>query len=154
MRVAAILFAFALSTAGIAAQRHQPPRPPAPAPAPTFKTPTPPPAVLPFPPLMPQPAGGATPGVRFPAADNPVYSPRRVRPCPGGYVSGGYFYAPDATTAPVPGQQAPGAELVGMLRLLGTPESAQVFVDGYYVGTIGDVEARVLTLPAGPHRIE
>src|SRR5581483_9710729 len=43
----------------------------------------------------------------------------------------------------------------GRTGLDGTPASAQVFVDGYYVATLADVEAsRVLTLPAGPHRVE
>ena len=150
MRGLSLALAMLLSTAIVTAQQRHP-APPSTPPA----TSTAPPTVLPFPPLMPQPAGGFTPGVAFPAKDNPVYSPNRpFRPGRGGYggYGGGYFYAPDvqpAATALAP------AETTGMLRLSGTPESAQVFVDGYYVATLSDVEAqRVLTLPSGPHRIE
>jgi len=150
MRGLSLAFAMLLSTAIVSAQRHPAPPPPSTPPAPPATSPT----VLPFPPLMPQPAGGFTPGVVFPAKDNPVYSPnRRTRPGRYGAYGGGYFYAPDVQPAPyVP---VPAAEPTGMLRLSGTPESAQVFVDGYYVATLSDIEAqRVLTLPSGPHRIE
>ena len=53
-----------------------------------------------------------------------------------------------------PGQMMP-PPAIGLLRFDVTPRSAQVFVDSFYAGTIADIEAqRVLTLAAGPHRIE
>jgi hypothetical protein len=54
----------------------------------------------------------------------------------------------------MPGQMMPPAA-IGLLRFDVTPQSAQVFVDSFYAGTIADIDAqRVLTLAAGPHRIE
>ncbi|HKB11376.1 MAG TPA: PEGA domain-containing protein, partial [Vicinamibacterales bacterium] len=45
--------------------------------------------------------------------------------------------------------------VMGGLRLTGTTPEAQVFLDGYFVGTLGDIESgRPLTVPAGPHRLE
>jgi hypothetical protein len=45
--------------------------------------------------------------------------------------------------------------VVGFLRVSGTPSEAQIFVDGYFVGTLADVEAgRPLMIDAGPHRLE
>ena len=68
----------------------------------------------------------------------------------GGY--GSYVTEPDAPSAsPTP----PGRAVVGFLRVSGTPAEAQVFVDGYFVGTLGDIEAgRPLMIDAGPHRLE
>lgn len=125
---------------------------------------------MPFPPLTPPVAGGLNSGVPFttppPALPQApdlfrvrpgdrVYSRTHVQP-PFGYGGGYYAYGDD-----VPQTQAQAAapaspvEATGLLRLTGTPESAQVFVDGYYVGSLDDIEARrVLTLPAGPHRVE
>lgn len=157
MRGLSLTLAMLLSTAIVAAQRRTAPSPPPrPAPPPSTTSPT----VLPFPPLMTQPAGGLTPGVTFPFRDHPVYSANRfMRPGRGGYggaygdYGGGYFYAPD--TQPTPSAPASVAEPTGLLRLSGTPASAQVFVDGYYVATLSDIEAqRALTLTSGPHRIE
>lgn len=159
MRGLSLTLAILLSTAIVTAQQRHP-APPRPATTPRT-TPAPaPPVVLPFPPLMPQPAGGLTPGVTFPFRDHPVYSPNR-RPGRGGYggsygggYGGGYFYAPDTQPTPT-APTTTTAEATGMLRLSGTPASAQVFVDGYYVSTLADLEAqRVLTLPSGPHRVE
>jgi len=46
-------------------------------------------------------------------------------------------------------------EASGELRLSVTPERAQVFVDGFYMGTVEDVaNRRGLWLAAGPHRLE
>ncbi|HZT75285.1 MAG TPA: hypothetical protein VFA27_01410 [Vicinamibacterales bacterium] len=163
MRGLSLMLALLLSTALSAAPQRHPTPPPQPPPSHQPPPPASSPTVMPFPPLPPQPAGGLTPGVTFPFQDNPVYSPSRVRPLPrgfgfGGYggYGGGYYYAPDATSAGAPATMAAAPQMeTGMLRLDGTPASAQVFVDGYYVATLADVEAsRVLTLPAGPHRVE
>jgi len=68
------------------------------------------------------------------------------------YGGGAYFDGyPESVT---PGQVMP-PPAIGLLRFDVTPRSAQVFVDSFYAGTIADIEAqRVLTLVAGPHRIE
>ena len=42
----------------------------------------------------------------------------------------------------------------GRLNLYVTPASAQVFVDGFYAGTVADFQDRGLWLESGPHRIE
>ena len=157
MRATALAAIVMLSTGVVGAQRHTAPPPPkAPAaraatPAPPFR-PSGPPTILPFPPLPTQPTGGFTSGVVYPPFVHPAYSPRRSYNGAVGYgYSGGYFYAPDAQSAPA---QAT-AEPTGLLRVAGTPTSAQVFVDGYYVATLGDIEAqRAFALPAGPHRVE
>jgi PEGA domain len=69
------------------------------------------------------------------------------------YVPLGYSYMPTVDTAPM---RLPQPVPVGALRLETTPGSAQVFVDGYYVGLVDDfgLEGRALELEAGPHRIE
>jgi hypothetical protein len=133
-----------------------PPPPPAPPPQPVG-----PPIVFPFPPLMTPPAGGLTP----PAGG---LAPEFVAPPPGRMHSprfgrfGSPFFAPFvagysavADSVGVATPSAPVAAATGLLRLSVTPSSAQVFIDSYYVGTVADIEAqRVLTLEAGPHRIE
>ncbi|MGB7218863.1 MAG: hypothetical protein WBD07_08645 [Vicinamibacterales bacterium] len=71
---------------------------------------------------------------------------------PFGYYPYGYYgYAPSAAyVVPVP------APAYGGLRIQGAPPDAQVFADGYYVGTVDDFDGAYqrLNLPAGPHRIE
>lgn len=160
MRSASVACVVLLSGAVVAAQRAHPapppPRPPQPNPG-TFVTPTPPPVMLPFQQPAPQPAGGVIGGAVFPAQVNPAFIPGRSGRNSRGAVYGApYFYAPypaDGAAAPTASASAPGA--TGMLRLSGTPESAQVFVDGFYVATLADVEAqRVLMLATGPHRVE
>src|SRR5437762_10055300 len=159
--------------AGASPTAHQTPAPPRPAPAPppppAAPRTTPPPIVFPLPPIAPPPAGGRTPPVRFtpplPAGTPPVDMFRTGRRNPyrthcyapgvagiGGYGVGGYDIGAADTNA-VPGDA--GAAATGLLRLSVTPGDAQVFIDSYYVGTVADIEAgRVLTLPAGPHRLE
>jgi hypothetical protein len=111
------------------------------------------------------PSGGLTPVVPFtvpsvitPGRDmflNGRRNPYRVRPYApfiGGY--GGYLPPvsdTDLATAAVP----PVPVATGQLRVTGAPGDAQVYVDGYYVGTVADAEAaRPLSLDAGPHRLE
>lgn len=125
---------------------------------------------MPYPPLTPPVAGGLNSGVPFtpppPALPQSpdlfrvrpgdrVYSRTHVPP-PFGYGGAYYGYGYDVPQTQAPGAAPPSSpEPTGMLRLTGTPESAQVFVDGYYAGALADIEARhVLTLPTGPHRIE
>ena len=69
----------------------------------------------------------------------------------GYYPYGFYGYAPRAGyVVPAP------APAYGSLRIQGAPPEAQVFADGYYVGTVDDFDGAYqrLNLPAGPHRIE
>ncbi|MBW2730976.1 MAG: PEGA domain-containing protein [Deltaproteobacteria bacterium] len=50
--------------------------------------------------------------------------------------------------------QRPRARPVGGLQLDCTPQSAQIFVDDRYVGTVSRLAGNALTLSAGTHRIE
>jgi hypothetical protein len=159
MRFASVAFALALS-AVVGAQQTTAPKTTAPQPS------VPPPIVFPLPPLMQPPAGGLTSPVPFtpadptrPAADvyrlPPGESFRSRPPVPRG--SGGAYFGPIYTTpeaVATPGRTSP-APAFGMLRFNVIPESAQVFVDSFYAGRIEDIDdQRVLTLAAGPHRIE
>ncbi len=163
-----LLVAFAVAFSGAPAAQHHPAPPPSarPAPPPQPQAP-PPPTTMPYPPLMPPPAGGLTPTVPFttpPAALPSRPDLYRVRPGDRVYsrthgqpsIGYGGFYGYGYDVPPTPAApSAPAAEETGMLRLTGTPESAQIFIDGYYIGALADVESqRVLTLPVGPHRIE
>jgi len=162
--------------AAAAPPSHQTQAPPRPAPAPpppAAPRTTPPPIVFPLPSVTPPPAGGLTPPVRFtpplPAGTPPVDMFRTLRRDPyrnrfvapgltgfGGYGISGYgIGAVDTTAMPADAGAAPAAAATGLLRLSVTPSDAQVFIDSYYVGTVADIEpGRVLTLPAGPHRLE
>jgi len=139
-----------------------PPPPPLPPPAiPAAPQTVPPPILLPMPSLNPPPAGGLTPSAPFtpgtiqPRHDvflngrrNP-YGNRTRYPVVYGY--GGYSY----TSEPEPTAPPAAPAVTGGLRITGVPGEAQVFVDGYFVGTIADLEAaRPLTVTAGPHRLE
>ncbi|OFV93198.1 MAG: hypothetical protein A3G76_05915 [Acidobacteria bacterium RIFCSPLOWO2_12_FULL_65_11] len=68
------------------------------------------------------------------------------------YASYGFYgYAPPAGyVVPVP------TAAYGSLRIQGASPDAQVFADGYYVGTVDDFDGAYqrLNLPAGPHHIE
>jgi PEGA domain-containing protein len=150
------------AAAGLHAQQRQPhpaPLPPA----------VPPPVMLPYPPLMPQPAGGLPFGVPFtPPPD--AMAPRdlfRVQPndrvftrthIPPFRTFGGGAYLPGIPQIEpaTPELAPPGyAYATGLLRLVVTPADAQVFVDSYYVGTVRDLDLqRALPLPAGSHRVE
>src|SRR3954464_4148969 len=138
-----------------------PPAMPAPAPPRTVA----PPIVFPMGPLTAPPAGGLTPPVTFVPGTGTV-PPRDIflngRRNPyrtygtsplGGYGGyGSYVTDPNAASASA---MPRGPAVVGFLRVSGTPAEAQVLVDGYFVGTLGDIEAgRPLMIEAGPHRLE
>ena len=162
MRCAFIPVALALS-AVMGAQQPTAPRTTTPQPS------VPPPITFPFAPLPAPPAGGLTSPVPFTPTD-PTRPARDLYRLPSGEPFnshqlkpvapyGGAFFGPIYTTpesVAVPGRVAPApAPVTGMLRFDVTPESAQVFVDSFYAGRIADIDdQRVLTLAAGPHRIE
>ncbi len=66
----------------------------------------------------------------------------------GGYVDPNYY----PYGGPVPNDAEPIRD--GRLSLFVTPLSAQVNVDGYYVGTVADFQDRGMWLEPGPRRIE
>ncbi len=160
LRFASLPIALALS-AVVGAQQPAAPRTTTPQPS------VPPPITFPLAPLMPPPAGGLTSPVPFtptdltrPASDLyrvPAGEPFRSRARVPVGSSGGAYFGPIYTmpeAATTPGRVAP-VQASGMLRFDVTPESAQVFVDSFYAGRIADIDdQRVLTLAAGPHRIE
>lgn len=78
----------------------------------------------------------------------PAFDPRFF-PCCGSFV--GPVFAPvKPRWARSSIRRIPQA---GYLRLLVQPETAQVFIDGFYMGTVLDVR-RLVTLEPGPYRIE
>jgi hypothetical protein len=110
---------------------------------------------------MPPVGGGLTDPVQFrpPARDLfRARQPFNTNPFKSFPYGGGAYFGPVydgySQESGTPGQVMPPPAF-GMLRFNVTPQSAQVFVDSFYAGTIADIEAqRVLTLVAGPHRIE
>ncbi len=68
-------------------------------------------------------------------------------PHAGSYGGPGFGGEPHEATA---GQQG----MSGSLYLEVEPRTAQVYVDGFYMGTVDDFRRTDVTLPTGPHRIE
>jgi hypothetical protein len=74
-----------------------------------------------------------------------------------GYITDpfGYIGQPDSSSPAVDRYMREGENQEGYLRLEVQPESAQVFVDGLYAGTVSDFRrSGGGTLDSGPHRIE
>lgn len=73
----------------------------------------------------------------------------------GGYVTDpfGYSSQPDSP-APYLDRYMRQGVTTGYLRLDVEPTSAQVYIDGLYVGTVADLRSGGYPLDAGPHRIE
>jgi hypothetical protein len=75
----------------------------------------------------------------------------------GGYVTDpfGYISQPDSAAPALDRYMREGNTPEGYLRLEVEPDTAQVFVDGLYAGTVSDFRrGGGRTLDAGPHRIE
>lgn len=84
-----------------------------------------------------------------------AYAPRygRWSALSGGYAGGyGAYYDTGgyASSPTVPPEPAPD----GRLALFVTPGSTQVYVDGFYTGTVADYQDRGMWLESGPHHIE
>ena len=163
MKCASIVVALVLLPMVADAQRGSAPRtnpsrpsvPPA-----TPRQSVPPPITFPLPPIMPPVGGGLTAPVPFAPPARDLFRARQpfnTNPFKSFPYGGGAYFGPVYDGYPesvTPGQMMP-SPATGLLRFNVTPQSAQVFVDSFYAGTIADIEAqRVLTLVAGPHRIE
>jgi len=87
-----------------------------------------------------------------------TYAPRygRWSAVSGGYTGGygAYYDSGGYYASSVPTTQQPADLPQGRLALFVTPLSAQVFVDGFYVGTVADFQDRGLWLESGPRRVE
>ncbi len=77
-----------------------------------------------------------------------------------GYAYPGYTYAAPVYVNASPGQGATygggqGAAYGGV-RILGAPSDAQVYADGYFVGTVDDLDrsTQQLNLQSGVHKVE
>ena len=169
MRMGSVLFAAGvlLASPELAMAQRRPPPPPPPVSVPPPIAPMPGPASLdvphPIPPIsispgMPRdlyqqltPSGPRdlfrelTPTQRIPRS---LFVP--------GFGYGSSYYVPGYAQGmePAPARVAPVAR--GGLLFETIPGSAQVYVDGYYVGLVADfgISGRALELEAGPHRVE
>jgi hypothetical protein len=75
----------------------------------------------------------------------------------GGYITDpfGYISQPDSSAPVLDRYMREGDRADGYLRLDVEPESAQVYVDGYYAGTVADFRrSGGRALDSGPHRVE
>lgn len=83
------------------------------------------------------------------------FSGRNRIPAYGGYVPFGYStYADPYPYTTYTTEQPFDRGDDGRLVLQVTPNTAQVFVDGFYVGVVNDTRDRGLWLEAGSHRVE
>jgi hypothetical protein len=74
----------------------------------------------------------------------------------GGYIAdpSGYASQPDSAAPALDRYMRDANDAIGYLRLDMQPESAQVYVDGLYAGTVADFSRGGRALEAGPHRVE
>jgi hypothetical protein len=129
-------------------------------PAPPKTAPTPPvPPPLPTPPVPAAPGASESPFAAGPFTYAPRYRPFQ-RPRSPYYWASGYFgYAPyegPSQAAPDDTPRASEDQLSGNggLDLEIEPRTADVYVDGFYVGTADDVASNGLALRAGPHWVD
>jgi hypothetical protein len=119
------------------------------------------PAALSVPHPIPPPAStAASPPRDLYQQLTPPTTPTVIYPVPG-YVYGPFpYYSPYGAysmTAERVAEKAPGAfSSKGALRVESSPGSAQMFVDGLYVGVVDDfgLSGRALDLDEGAHRVE
>ena len=133
--------------------RQPPARPPA--------NPSTPPKAVPKspPPAPPHPHPGGHPEIypypflfqpgftyRFPYGLYPYYQYGYPYPWYG-YPAFGYSFA-------IGGSEAASSAEFGTVQFEVTPIETRIFVDGFYAGTIDDLDRGELSLPPGPHHIE
>ena len=117
-------------------------------------------------PLVPPAPPSALDSVDLFQARPRTYAPRYDR-APrqrflGGYGAGygyvtdpfGYISQPYYPSQPADDSDPRGSDGIGYLRLDVQPETARVYVDGYYVGSVSDFRRMARALDAGPHRVE
>jgi hypothetical protein len=140
--------------------RPAPPRPPS-QPSTSPARPLVPPAPPSAPPIGPFASPSALDRDVFQA--NPrTYAPRYSRSrgfyygYGAGYISDpfGYISQPESGAPQLDRYMRGRDDAAGYLRLDVEPESAQVYVDGLYAGTVADFRRGGRALEAGPHRIE
>lgn len=109
---------------------------------------------------MPREDGG---GVDLFRAGPHTYAPRydrRRREFPYyGFPAGATYYYPyfpyiPAAESETAAHTVPAQETPGFLRLEVQPDTAQVFIDGYFVGGAEDFGTARYPLEPGPHRVE
>jgi hypothetical protein len=117
--------------------------------------------VQPPPTTIPAPPSERSPFAASPSTYAPDFAPRSpVRPRRFRSFSPDYGYAApfaDGVSAPrAEPHDWPGDQLdtSGTLVLDVEPSTAQVYVDGFYLGTIDDFERTGVGLPAGRHRLD
>ena len=118
------------------------PRPPAPKPPPSARpVPPHPGAIYPYPPVF-------HPGFvyRFPYGVYPYYQ--------WGYPYAPYWYPWPGYPVSPPYDLTVSPEQYGTVQLDVTPRTASVVVDGFYAGTVDDLDNGQLHLMPGPHHIE
>jgi hypothetical protein len=122
-----------------------------------------PPIGLPLPQIgLPLPPTGLPPATASPRSDRGANRPpprhRRTRQ-PGLYavpiyIWPSFYEAPVASRTPDPQKNAPAPPLTGRLQLaVAAGSDAQLYVDGYYMGTLADADDGV-ELETGPHAVE
>lgn len=139
---------------------------PAPRPSPGRPSPGRPGPSAPMGPLVPPAPPSALDSVDLFQARPRTYAPRYDRVprqrYQGGYGAGygyvtdpfGYISQPYYPSQPADDSDPRGSDGVGYLRLDVQPETARVYVDGYYVGSVSDFRRAARALDAGPHRVE
>ena len=148
------------SSFGVTIRQAPPSRP-----APGRPSPGPGPSA-PMVPLVPTPPPSALDSADLFQARPRTYAPRYDRVprqrFPGGYGAGygyitdpfGYISQPYYPSQPADDSDPRDGDGIGYLRLDVQPETARVYVDGYYVGAVSDFRRAARALGAGPHRVE
>jgi hypothetical protein len=92
---------------------------------------------------------------------DPLYGASQYSYAPYSTIAGSYLTAPDPTTgsyatAPNPITRSYSTDDQGAIRIKVKPHEAQVYVDGYFAGTVDDFDGifQRLHLTTGPHHIE
>jgi hypothetical protein len=172
MNARSIVYSAAVLLLAASVSSAQAPAPP-PTPSPMKAPPPPPLPSMPAALTVPNPFGGLVPGSRdlyqSPDASDRFQQLRPPGPRPrGGFGGGGFgfggvgyggyggYYSEPYYSPSLNNIYQPPPEIRGGLALMTVPDSAQVFVDGFYVGLTEEfgAQGRPMTIAAGVHRIE